>query len=121
MDWLKTEILTGFQRLLCLGLERTPAAEILPGTAMAWLDILTDRRLWDEERDTPRIREAFRTLARTRRTWPLPVDFTEALPPHKNEWLGLPKATPDPQHAAAVMAEIHARLDGKTAAAGPDA
>lgn len=110
MDWLKTELLTGFQKLLCLGLERTPAAEIIPGTVEAWFEVLTDRRAWDQERDTPRIREAFRTLARTRRFWPVPVDFTEALPAHKNEFLTLPRATPTPEHAAKVLAEIKARL-----------
>lgn len=106
-----------------MSLERTPAAEILPGTVEAWTEVLTDRREWDQERDTPRIREAFRTLARHRRTWPVPVDFTEALPVHRNEWVSLPKATPTPEHAAAIMAEIRQRLapDAKTAAGGPDA
>lgn len=118
-------MLTGFQKLLCLSLERTPAAEIIPGTVQAWIEVLTDRRAWDEERDTPRIREAFRTLARNRRTWPAPIDFSEALP-QRQEWVALPKATPTPEHAAAIIAEINERLgvgepDGKTAAAGPDA
>lgn len=107
-----------------MSLERTPAAEIIPGTVQAWCEVLLDRREWDQERDTPRIREAFRTLARHRRTWPAPVDFTEALPAHRNEWVALPAATPTPEHAAKIMAEIAQRLggaDGKTAAAGPDA
>lgn len=108
-----------------MSLERTPAAEILPGTVQAWLEVLTDRREWNEERDAPRVREAFRTMARIRRTWPAPVDFTEAMP-QPQEWTSLPKATPTPEHAAAVISEIKSRLgitetDGKSAAGGPDA
>jgi hypothetical protein len=110
MNWLKTELLTGFQKLLCLGLDRTPASEVIPGTVEAWLEAVTANRLWDQDRDTSRIRQAFVTLARTRRLWPAPVDFLEALPAIRNEFLALPKATPTPEHAAKVLAEIRSRL-----------
>lgn len=73
--------MTGFQKLYCLGLERTPAAEILPGTAKVWVETLADRFDWSRERDAPRIRRAFVVLAGTRRNWPLPQDFMDALPP----------------------------------------
>lgn len=68
------------QKLFCLGLERTPAAEVIPGTAQAWHESLTASRTWSEERDTPRIRAAFTTLATTRETWPAPRHFLDALP-----------------------------------------
>lgn len=68
---------------MCLGsLERTPAAEVLPGTAMTWHESLTFGRVWDEHRDTPRIRAGFVTLARTCRVWPLPAQLIDAMPSH---------------------------------------
>lgn len=77
-EWLLVELASGLQRLACLSLDRTPAAEILTGTATAWLEALTDSRTWDESRDTPRIRQAFTTLARTSRRWPAPAEFLTA-------------------------------------------
>lgn len=63
-----------------MGLERTPAAEILPGTAQVWVETLSDRFGWDQARDSDRIRRAFVLLAGTRRNWPQPIDFMDALP-----------------------------------------
>jgi hypothetical protein len=80
MNWLKTELLTGFQKLLCLGLDRTPATDLIEGTVAAWMETITHGRLFEQERDTPRIRAAFRTIAGRCRTWPAPVDFLDALP-----------------------------------------
>lgn len=80
MDWLKAEILTGVQRLLCLGLEGQPAAEVIPGTVGAWCEALESSRAWCPQRDPPRIRTAFTALLRTRTRWPTPADFLTALP-----------------------------------------
>lgn len=80
MDWLKTELLTGFQKLLCLGLDRTPATDLIQGTVAAWLETITHGRVFEQDRDTPRIRAAFCTIAGRNRTWPAPVDFLDALP-----------------------------------------
>lgn len=80
-EWLLDEILTGLQKLLCLSLDRTPAAETLPGTAQAWLEAITDGKAWDANRDAARIAAAFRTLARTARRWPAPAEFLDVLPP----------------------------------------
>lgn len=71
---------TGLQKLSCLSLDRTPAAEVLSGTAQAWMEAITDGRAWDWGRDAERVRIAFRTLARTARRWPAPSEFLEALP-----------------------------------------
>lgn len=84
-EWLQDELITGFQKLYCLGLNRTPAAEILPGTARAWVETLTTRLEWERERDAPRIRRAFVELAGTRRDWPLPQDFLDALRPPEDQ------------------------------------
>ena len=80
MDWLAHELMTGFQKLLCLGLERQPAAEVLPGTVATWIEALQHLLAWDQVRDAPRIRKAFVTMAATRRTWPQPRDLIECLP-----------------------------------------
>ena len=116
-DWLEVEILAGLQRLACLSLDRTPAAEMLPGTAQAWIEALTDGRAWDRERDEQRVRRAFVVLSKTVRRWPAPVEFVEALP--RPEQLALTKQPipADPRRAAAEIAEVTAMLSGKDAAA----
>lgn len=93
---------------------------------MAWSEVLTTGRHWDETRDAPRIRQAFVTLAGTRRTWPAPADFLEAIP--KVEPLkALTNRPADPARAAACIAEArrllqgHREPDRKTLAAGGDA
>lgn len=80
MNWVKSELITGIQKLLCLNLDRSPARDMLKGTASAWFEAITDGNAWDQERDAPRFRAAFRTLAKTRETWPAPKHFLEALP-----------------------------------------
>jgi hypothetical protein len=60
MDWLAHELLTGFQKLLCLGLDRTPATDLIDGTVMAWHEAITTGRTFDQRRDTNRIRVGLR-------------------------------------------------------------
>ena len=36
-EWMLDELATGLQKLLCLGLDRQPASEVIPGTVQAWL------------------------------------------------------------------------------------
>lgn len=79
-EWLELELTTGIQKLLCLGLEGQPAGEVLPGTVAAWLEAITDGRLYDEHTDAERFRTAFRTLARTITRWPQPRHLLEAMP-----------------------------------------
>ena len=116
-DWLEVEILAGLQRLACLSLDRTPAAEMLPGTAQAWIEALTDGRTWDRERDEQRVRRAFVVLSKTVRRWPAPVEFVEALPRPEQLALAKQPIPADPQRAAAAIAEVTAMLSGKDAAA----
>ena len=117
-EWLETEILRGLQRLACLSLDRTPAAEMLPGTAQAWIAALTHGKAWDRDLDTPRIRHAFVVVSATARRWPAPAEFLEAVPRHR-EQLALTKQhiPADPAKAEAAIAEIEALLRGKAAAA----
>lgn len=78
--WFLNEILTGLQKLYTLSLDRTPAADVLPGTASTWVEALTMGRNWDQQRDTPRIREAFARMKLDAQRWPSPRDFLDALP-----------------------------------------
>lgn len=81
MKWLRTEIVTGMQKLLCLRLSGCPSDDMIAGTVGAWMEAITDNRVWDEERDIPRIRAAFRSLAKSRVDWPRPAEFLRELPP----------------------------------------
>lgn len=77
---------------------------------MAWHEAITFGRAWDQDRDTQRIREAFVTLARTRRQWPAPADFLEAVPRIRVELKSLPRVIPDPERAAAMIAQARRAL-----------
>lgn len=107
---------------MCLSLERTPAADLIEGTAAMWCEAVTHDRVFDERLDKPRFRGAFATLARTRTTWPAPLHFMEAMP--AREQLALTKQTikADPARAERAMHEIarELRMGGKMAAAGGD-
>jgi hypothetical protein len=77
VNWLEREIMTGFQRLVCLSLERTPAKETIAGTVRAWRDAMIERRSYDEARDAPLMREAFKRLSKNVESWPSPKKFIE--------------------------------------------
>jgi hypothetical protein len=77
---------------------------------MAWAEAITAGRAWGQERDAPRIREAFVTLARTRRQWPAPADFLDAMPKNHGELRALPRKPADPARAAAEIAKAREAL-----------
>lgn len=112
MDWFRTEIITGIQKLACLGLERQPAGEVLPATVSVWLEVLDNGVHWDREADTPRIRAAFSNLARTATAWPSPQKLIDAMPA-RNRLLELPTKLVSPEEAQANIRKIHAMLAGQ--------
>lgn len=57
--------------------------DLIEGTAAMWVEALTDDRVWDQQLDGPRFRKAFVKLSQTRRQWPAPADFLEAMPPRE--------------------------------------
>jgi hypothetical protein len=109
-EWLRDEILAGLQKLYCLGLDRTPAAEILQGTAEAWVEAITTGRVFDRQLDTPRLRKAFVNLAGNRTSWPAPAHFVEAMPPREQLALTKQPIPADPERAAAAIAEVERML-----------
>lgn len=89
-----------------MSLDRTPAADLIQGTVAAWLEALTVNRNWVEEQDAKRVRQAFITLAQTRRTWPVPADFFDALPRYHESVKALPGKPADPELVKRVMTEL---------------
>jgi hypothetical protein len=85
-DWLLNEILTGMQKLLTLSLDRTPAMDLITGTARTWHEAITYRRVWDEERDADRVRDGFARLALNAKRWPTVDDLITALPSAPTQW-----------------------------------
>ena len=96
--------------MLCLGLDRTPATDLIDGTVLAWHEALTDGRAWDRERDAERIRRAFVTLAKTREAWPQPKHLIEALPKIEQAAIGYEVKPASREEAEAAMAQIKAML-----------
>ena len=105
MDWVTREIITGFQALASLSLDRTPASDVLPMTVQVWTTVVTDGRSFDEALDVKRFREAFVILAGGSR-WPTPKDFIAALPERSQLRLAKTALVADPARAAAACAEI---------------
>lgn len=68
-------------KLVTLSLDRTPAVDVVVGTAETWMEAICHRREWHEAHDRMRVRQAFTTLAATCTTWPNPKQFLDALPP----------------------------------------
>lgn len=110
MDWYTSEIIDGLTKLLSLSLDRAPASDLVQITAATWIDATTSDRAWDRDRDLPRIRAAFSTLARSRESWPTPRHFLDALP--RVEQKALPyEVKPLPKEEAEKrMADIRAVL-----------
>jgi hypothetical protein len=86
VDWLQTELLTGFQKLHLLRLPNSPSSDSdLVGCALTWVETLEHARRWHMEADRPRIRAAFLALqARTPKDsrpvfWPAPGDLLGAM------------------------------------------
>ena len=93
-DWLRKAISEGLQALFVLRLKGAPSHDTAKAVASAWTTVIASRPIaWDEQRDRPRIRQAFVTLAATCEYWPAPVTFLQVLPP--NEPLGV-KQLPKP-------------------------
>lgn len=78
---------------------------------MAWVEALNCNRVWDQDRDAPRFREAFRTLAANSTRWPAPVDFVAALPAYEPKQALAPPVC-DPIKQQQNIARLQAMLYG---------
>ncbi|MGB1762985.1 hypothetical protein [Alloalcanivorax xenomutans] len=79
-EWFDQAIANGLQRLYALSLPRTPSADLLFGTASAWVDALWSTRAWEQARDVPRLNAAFLRLSGVAEQWPAPVMLLRYLP-----------------------------------------
>ena len=75
------------------------------GTIQAWVEVITDNRVFEQELDTDRFRRAFVTLA-GRDRWPTPKDFLDALPEREQLQLAKTAIPAAPERAAAAIREI---------------
>ena len=105
-DWFHNTIVSGVQQLHVLSLQGTPAAETVVLTAQVWIDTLWNTpRSWDEERDTPRLREAFRSIAQRVDRWPAPKAVLENMPSAPTVLL-LQEPKSDPAKVAVVRQQL---------------
>jgi hypothetical protein len=80
--WLRSEVASGLQRLVALGLPGQPPAETIALTAATWCEALAGTPIsWDAEQDAPRLRAAFAALLPQVERWPAPVALLRNLPP----------------------------------------
>lgn len=110
--WLTREIGTGLAKLLALRLDGCPSDDLIEATVSTWIEMLTFNRVWDEARDAPRIRHAFRVLGSTRTEWPAPANLVEHLPPVEKQ-LALPEKPINPDVAQANIERIRRMLSGE--------
>jgi hypothetical protein len=103
--WFHNAVIDGVQRLYALNLADRPAAEVLPLTAVTWVEVVWCWMLWDERLDAGRLRVAFRDLAASVERWPAPRQLRAHLPARRTEAPALPAPTRGP------TAEQRARLD----------
>lgn len=77
------EIINGIELLLAARLRWAPVQpEDIERTATAWLIAIAAAPVcWSDDRDPPRIRQAFARLAGTALEWPPPAGMLNALPP----------------------------------------
>lgn len=109
MKWIREEVGNGLQALLSLRLKNTPAEDMIELTADIWVQAFGVKLgSWAiEERDAPRIREAFRKAFPRIRDWPAPLDVIEQLPPRPE-----PRQLPEPEPDAEAQRRIRAMIEG---------
>ncbi len=79
--WLERGLAEGLSALLTLGLDGTPAADVICRTADIWRLVAQRQGLKIEEIDAPRIRKGFeKLLSQGLKRWPEPAALIEALP-----------------------------------------
>ena len=80
-DWFHNAVVEGVQRLQVLSLQGTPAAETVVLTVEVWIETLWRASWgWQQERDVPRLQEAFRSIAAKAERWPAPRAVLDNLP-----------------------------------------
>ncbi|XTQ92579.1 hypothetical protein ACQR5W_11710 [Xanthomonas sacchari] len=63
-------------------------------------------RVWEQEPDSPRFRDGFATLCATRKSWPVPQDLIDAMPPRKQLAITKQPIKASPERAARAYEEL---------------
>lgn len=110
--WLVAEVAEGIQRLLVLRLDGCPPADAVEAVALAWADALLVRGRWEQQRDAPRLRQAFRSLAAHVQRWPAPAEVWLHLPPAPEPLrLNPPLSTPqERERIRAMLQQVRQKL-----------
>lgn len=106
------EIINGIELLLAARLRWAPVQpEDIERTGAAWLVAVAAAPVaWDDQRDPPRIRQAFARLAGTALEWPAPAAMLAMLPPLLPPLALAHKRAPPSAAARARLAEINQRI-----------
>ena len=106
------EIINGIELLLAARLRWAPVQpEDIERTGAAWLVAVAAAPVaWDDQRDPPRIRQAFARLAGTALEWPAPAAMLALLPPLLPPLALAHKRAPASAAARARLAEINQRI-----------
>jgi hypothetical protein len=110
-------IMARMQRLMCLGFEGQPAADLIEGTARIWVEKL-------DGYDPSRLIAAFDAIEESRQSrrfdgggWPSPGDVIRALPTYKHAYQSAPqvpeerRVAPDPQAQERIREMAHKAIE----------
>lgn len=110
--WLHMEIKTGLLALASLNLERTPPreAQAFEVVVNAWASGLMQDRVWDAQRDIPRLRTAFSRMLTACRAWPSPREFLDYIPPAEQKQITYKPTPANPAKVQAIMNQLAREL-----------
>lgn len=117
-EWIRTEVINGLSGLYALRLDGTPGEAIIKHTREVWLIALTTNRVWVEQRDAPRIAEAFALLAARCDKWPTPRQLIANLPDPEPQ-KALPKKMTEADRREGLKAAAKMRRIIEDAGGGP--
>lgn len=101
--WFNNLVVTGLQQLYSLSLQGCPAAEVLPLTAVSWVEALWRARPWVEALDAARLAVAFTALAAAAERWPAPRQLLHHLVARPAPAAALPEPRPQRSADAALL------------------
>lgn len=108
--WFHNAVVDGMQLLASMALEGAPAAEVLPITTLGWIEVLWARGAWQEQRDLPRLRAGFVSLAGAVQRWPAPRMLHDHLPPAEQAPALAPPVPARSPERSAQLASLRRRL-----------
>lgn len=91
------------QRLLCLGMEGQPAAELIPGTVEIWQERFA-------RCDARRLSMAFDAIEANSQRWPTPAAIFEAMPTYVHTYQAAPVGAPQIAHDKEASESSNARV-----------